>query len=154
MLERGSEAAMKSRLAYLGFLVALACGADDADDGAELKQQWLESAPQQYVARLCSTGFSARFCSVSAVAAGVPVAEQERAPGSDVWQDAEPPSDVVESIFNFATRKADEGCTLRMTRHQMYAFPSSVYESCKEEGWGLEIQCFIADTLDLSLCQQ
>jgi hypothetical protein len=145
---------MKSKLAYLGFLAALACGGEDADDGTDLKQQWLESAPQQYVARLCSTGFTMRSCSVSAVDAGLPVAEQEQAVGRDVWQDAVPPSDVIESILNRAARKADEGCTLRITQHEMYAFPSSVFESCYSEGYGARIECFVPDTLDLSVCQQ
>jgi hypothetical protein len=146
---------MKSRLAYLGLLAVLACGGEDEGGGPDLKQQWLESAPLQYVARSCSAGFTARSCSVSAVSDGVAVAERERRPDSEIWEDVEPPSDVIASILNAATREVvvAEGCERRITQHEQYAFPSSVFTWCYNEGVGVQIGCFVADTLDLSLCE-
>jgi hypothetical protein len=149
--------AIWQRLAYLGlFSAALACGGEDEDSAVDVQQQWLESAPQQYVAKACSTGFTIRTCSVSAVSAGVPVAQLAQVPQlpeSDAWEVVEPPGDVIVSVLNRSLREADEGCTLRVTQHETYAFPSRVFESCMGEGAGVEISCFVADTLDLSLCQ-
>lgn len=113
----------------------------------------MESAPQQYVAKACTTGFTMRFCSVSAVDAGLPVAQVVQRTDSDGWEVADPPSDVIYSILNRASREPDEGCTLRVTQHEAYAFPSNVFESCVGEGSGVQISCFVADTLDLSRCQ-
>lgn len=134
-------------------MFALACGGEDADDGTDLKQQWLESAPLQYVAKACSTGFTVRTCSISAVDAGVPVAMRQQEPFSEDWQDVAEPRDVIAGILNRASGEADKGCKLRVTPHETYAFPESVFESCEGEGYGVEISCFVPDTLDLSLCE-
>ncbi|MEY4546739.1 MAG: hypothetical protein RL685_2934 [Pseudomonadota bacterium] len=134
---------------------ALACGGEDGEGGTDLKQQWLESAPLQYVARSCSAGFTIGSCSVSAVSDGVAVAQRQRKPDSEIWEDVEPPSDVIASILNVAKREEvlAEGCERRVTQHEQYAFPSSVFTSCYNEGYGIQIDCFVADTLDLSLCE-
>lgn len=140
------------RVAYLGVLAALACSGEATGDGADLKQLWLETAPRQYVAKVCSTGFTMRTCSVSAVEEGQPVAEQAQE-GDGVWEDEVPPSDVVAGMLNAATREADDGCEQRVTQHELYAFPARVYTDCGEEGWGIQVSCFAADTLDLSRCR-
>lgn len=144
---------MKSmRVAYLAVLAAVACGGEAPDDGPDLKQLWLETAPQQYVARLCSTGFTARSCTVSAVSDGQAVAAQSRL-GDGEWEDEDPPVDVVASMLNAATLEADDGCERRVTLHETHAFPSLVYTDCGQEGWGTEISCFEADTVDLGRCR-
>lgn len=143
---------MWQRVACLS-VFALACGGEDADGGPDPERQWRESAPVQYVAKACSTGFTARSCSVSAVDAGVAVAARAQLPGSEVWEDVAEPFDLITAILHRASREADDGCSLRVTPHETYAFPRSVFESCEEEGFGVEISCFVADTIDLSVCQ-
>ena len=144
---------MKSmRVAYLGLLAVLACGGDPAGEDTDWQQLWLETAPQQYVAKVCSTGFTVPSCTISAVDAGVAVAEQYQV-ADDPWQDEVPPSDVVAGILNAATRDPEQGCKRRVTQHETYAFPSSVYSDCGEEGWGIMVSCFVPDTLDLERCR-
>jgi hypothetical protein len=143
---------MWQQVAYVSLFAALACGAEGAEGGTDLRQQWLERAPVQYVAKSCSTGFGMRACWVSAVDAGVPVASREQLGGGE-WQDEDTASDVVAGIINAATREENDGCTRRITQHETYAFPSQVYSDCGEEGSGVRITCFVPDTLDLSLCE-
>lgn len=140
------------RVARAGLLAALACGGEAEEDGADLKQLWLETAPRQYVAKVCGTGFIMHTCTVSAVDAGQAVATQAEL-GGGVWQDVEPAVDVVDGLLNSAARAPEKGCQRRVTQHEAYAFPSRVYTDCREEGWGIELACFAPDTLDLSRCQ-
>ncbi len=142
------------RWAYLG-LLALACGGEGADDDDDtaLKQLWRDTAPQQYVAKSCSTGFTARACTVSAVDQGQVVAAQQQLGSDGAWTDAVPPSDVVEGMLNAASGKPDRGCERRVTQHETYPIPKLVYSDCGMEGWGIELTCFVADTLELSRCQ-
>lgn len=144
---------MKSmRVAHVSLLAALACGAESTGGDTDLRQLWLETAPQQYVARVCSTGFIMRTCTVSAVDEGQAVATQAQLGGS-AWEEVQPAVDVVEGMLNAAERDAEEGCQRRVTQHEAYAIPSLVYRDCGEEGWGIELSCFAADTLDLARCR-
>ena len=95
---------MRHQLAYVGLFLALACGGEDAGDGTDLEQQWLESAPQQYVAKTCTTGFTLRMCTVSSVEAGVPVATLAQDPAG-AWAASEPAKDVVEGILNVSRKE-------------------------------------------------
>lgn len=136
----------------MGLLAVLACGGESAGDETAFIQLWLDTAPQQYVAKSCSTGFTQRACTVSAVEAGQPVATRTQiAEGG--WEDVDPARDVVRMMLDAATREEDDGCQRRVTQHETYAFPSQVYWDCGEEGWGSRLTCFAEGTLDLSRCQ-
>lgn len=144
---------MKStRVAYLAWLAALACSGDAAPDDTDWRQRWLETAPQQYVAKVCSTGFVMRTCSVSAVDAGQAVAARSRLGDSD-WEEREPPVDAMEGLLSAAERDTEESCERRVTRHETYDFPARVYTDCGEEGWGVALACFAEGTLELTRCQ-
>jgi hypothetical protein len=142
---------MRRRMAGSWLLGALACGGEGTLGSEEALARWRESAPQQYVARSCGEGFSARSCTVTSVDSGEPV-ETLVQDWSGSWQPAETPVDVVEGILSASTQDTD-GCKRRVESHPAYAFPERVYFDCGEEGWGLRITCFEAGTLDLARCQ-
>jgi hypothetical protein len=138
------------RLAYIGLLGALACG-DDLERWRDAKEQWPENAPSQYVAKSCGTGFVARFCTVSSVQDGEPLETLVQSPDG-AWEAREPPEDVVMGMLEAATEDAD-GCDRRVDAHPTYEFPAEVYDDCGEEGYGIEITCFVEGTIDIAQCQ-
>jgi hypothetical protein len=133
-------------------LAVLACGGESAGGETDLIQLWLDTAPRQYVAKSCSTGFTQRMCAVSAVEAGPPVSTRVQV-AEGGWEDVDPASDVVGMMLSDATRAERNGCQRRVTQHETYAFPSQVYWDCGEEGWGSRLTCFAEGTLDLARCQ-
>jgi hypothetical protein len=143
---------MRRMMAGLGSFGVLACGGAETESGLDAKQRWLDRAPQQYVAKSCSQGFVAPTCTVSSVEAGEAVETQVQ-DLSGAWQAEEPARDVVDEILSESTGDTGDGCERRVEPHPTYAFPAEVYFDCSEEGWGLAITCFEADTLDLARCQ-
>jgi len=138
------------RLAYIGLLGALACG-DDLERWRDARDQWPENAPEQYVAKSCGTGFGPHFCTVSSVRDSVPLETLVQSPDG-AWQAREPAEDVVLGILDAATEDSD-GCDRRITAHPTYEFPQRVYDDCGEEGYGIEITCFVEGTVDVAQCQ-
>lgn len=142
---------MRRLTASLGLLGALGCGGEGSESEQEAILRWRESAPQQYVAKSCSEGFTARFCTLSSVDAGEPVEAFVQDPSGE-WQPEEPAEDVVEAIISASAGDTD-GCERRVEGHGTYDFPERVYFDCGEEGWGLSVTCFEAGTLDLTRCK-
>ena len=137
-----------ARVMCWGVVCALACGGS-ADVG-EMREQWSDSAPERYVVKTCNTGFAARVCNISAVERQQPVlTEEQHAQGT--WTPVQPPVDLIGRLFDRA--ESATSCERSVTADSVYGYPSDVYFNCGEEGSGVEVACFAADTLELETCR-
>jgi hypothetical protein len=111
-------------------LALMACNGNP--DVAEQRESWHERRPEQYVIETCGTGFVQAGCVVRAV-------------------NGESENDPVESMFDAVEDPGD--CDVRELRFSpSFGYVAEYYLDCGEEGYGMEVRCFQANTLDVSRC--
>jgi hypothetical protein len=117
-------------------------------------EAWQARAPRRYVISTCGYGFSVPACSVEAVDEGRLVSRSNRFLPGEPWVPApiDDGQEPVASLFEEMGRSID-GCTTSFELDPVYAYPSQIYFSCAQEGWGVRVTCFEPDTLDASRCQ-
>lgn len=127
----------------------LACGGGSVDARA-IRLEWQSRAPSSYVARECETGFSAPFCTASAVQSFEPIETWQRDLKGD-WSPSDSLIDPVELIIS--SLEHNRGCDERATLDETYGYPASTHFDCGEEGYGYKVDCFVDDTVDVSRCR-
>ncbi|MGC4087496.1 MAG: DUF6174 domain-containing protein [Polyangiaceae bacterium] len=130
-------------------LLFAACGGTDI--GAK-RAEWLERAPDRYVVGVCPTGFSGSPCRVVAVDHGVVVAAESRVSEDQPWEPLVDAAEPIEALFSSAEHVGDS-CDLRIEFDATYSYPTKTYFDCGEEGWGEQVMCFTADSVDLAACR-
>ena len=130
---------------------ALACKDHERLDPQALRREWAAKAPAQYVARVCASGFIQRSCTVSAVDQLQPVETLERVLDGE-WT---PSVDLVDPVESLVASYASgpDGCKVTIEHDAQLGYPQRVDVECSEESYTRSIDCFIADTLDVSRCQ-
>ncbi|HWO09315.1 MAG TPA: hypothetical protein VNN80_07540 [Polyangiaceae bacterium] len=117
-------------------------------------EKWQARAPERYVIRTCGQGAAIPSCSIEAVDEGRLVSRSLRFLPDEPWEPApiDDGQDPVADLFDEAGRSID-GCTTSFELDPVYGYPSQIYFSCAQEGWGLRVTCFEPDTVDGSRCE-
>lgn len=129
-------------------LIACTEAVDDACPAPD-PTLWSEREPSSYVFQTCGTGFAPRACTVTVVEEGRVVSTHD-ADDSDGFSPIEP-SDAPTLSDAFGTPSCDE-CRIRFRLDGEWGYVESYYADCGEEGYGDDVTCFVADTLDPEAC--
>lgn len=113
----------------------------------ELKNTWESSEPEQYVVKVCGTGFSPPSCTL-AVINGDEIVSAELESIAGVWAPTDlGASDPLWLMFDEAQAAAE------LEVDPTYGYISSYLQRSISESWGKEVSCFVVDTQDPEQCR-
>ena len=122
------------------------------------QEKWTANAPDEYVVRVCTQGFSQYQCTKEAVVAGRVNASKGWAAtetGGYSWSELDPAQqpEPIARLFELAReipREAD--CRPNDVRFDdEYGYVNSVVHLCFES-WGERIECFLPGATDVEAC--
>lgn len=113
----------------------------------ELKNTWESSEPEQYVVKVCGTGFLPPNCTL-AVINGDEIVSAELESTAGVWAPTDlGASDPLWLMFDEAQAAAE------LEVDPTYGYISSYLQRSISESWGKEVSCFVVDTQDPEQCR-
>jgi hypothetical protein len=121
------------------------------------EEKWMESAPGEYVIRVCTQGFAQYECVQESVVAGRVVASKrwQRTDVDAGWTPLDPAdrSEPVARLFDAARERPDAAdCRPNdVAFDEEYGYVSSYVYLCFES-WGETVECFVAGTTDVEAC--
>jgi hypothetical protein len=112
----------------------------------QLRGEWQELAPSQYVVKVCDTGFSVPSCTLAAVDAGV-VTSAEVQSLDGPWTVTTLETEPLEVMFTQAASATE------FEAEPSYHYVLSYTQRNFSESWGKRVTCFVPDSQQLEDCR-